>query len=124
MTAYEMRISDWSSDVCSSDLIETCTNLRSARNWARLTATGERYMKASSILETIGDTPHIRMNRLFGSAEVWIKSERSNPAGSIKDRIALSMVEAAEKSGELKPGGTIIEQIGRASCRERVGQYG
>src|SRR3546814_8318643 len=47
--------------------------------------------------------------RLFGSAEVWIKSERSNPAGSIKDRIALSMVEAAEKSGELKPGGTIIE---------------
>src|SRR3546814_8869869 len=66
-------------------------------------------MKASSILETIGDTPHIRMNRLFGSAEVWIKSERSNPAGSIKDRIALSMVEAAEKSGELKPGGTIIE---------------
>src|SRR3546814_20691779 len=70
--------------------IETCTNLRTARNWARLTATGERYMKASSILETIGDTPHIRMNRLFGSAEVWIKSERSNPAGSIKDRIALS----------------------------------
>src|SRR3546814_18793901 len=66
-------------------------------------------MKASSILETIGDTPHIRMNRLFGSAEVWIKSERSNPAGSIKDRIALSMVEAADKSGELKPGGTIIE---------------
>jgi len=66
-------------------------------------------MKASSILETIGNTPHIRVNRLFGDAEVWIKSERSNPGGSIKDRIALSMIEAAEASGDLKPGGTIIE---------------
>ncbi len=66
-------------------------------------------MKASNILETIGNTPHIRVNRLFGGAEVWIKSERSNPGGSIKDRIALSMIEAAEKSGDLKPGGTIIE---------------
>ena len=66
-------------------------------------------MKASNILETIGNTPHIRMNRLFGGAEVWIKSERANPGGSIKDRIALSMIEAAEKSGDLKPGGTIIE---------------
>ncbi|MCF8708486.1 cysteine synthase A [Rhizorhapis sp. SPR117] len=66
-------------------------------------------MKAANILATIGDTPHIRINRLFGSAEVWIKSERSNPGGSIKDRIALSMIEAAEKSGDLKPGGTIIE---------------
>ena len=67
-------------------------------------------MKADSILATIGNTPHVRINRLFGpDANVWIKSERSNPGGSIKDRIALSMVEAAEKSGALQPGGTIIE---------------
>ncbi len=66
-------------------------------------------MKASNILETIGNTPHIRVSRLFGDAEVWIKSERSNPGGSIKDRIALAMVEDAERSGKLRPGGTIIE---------------
>ena len=67
-------------------------------------------MKASNVLETIGATPHIRINRLFGDKhEVWVKSERSNPGGSIKDRIALSMIEDAEKSGKLKPGGTIIE---------------
>ncbi|MEO8176808.1 MAG: cysteine synthase A [Sphingomicrobium sp.] len=67
-------------------------------------------MKASSILETIGNTPHIRINRLFGNqAEVWIKSERANPGASIKDRIALAMIEDAEKSGKLKPGGTIVE---------------
>jgi cysteine synthase A len=67
-------------------------------------------MKANSILDTIGHTPHVRMNRLFGSSpEVWIKAERANPGGSIKDRIALAMVEAAERSGALKPGGTIIE---------------
>ncbi|MBB5985371.1 cysteine synthase A [Sphingobium lignivorans] len=66
-------------------------------------------MKASSILDTIGGTPHIRINRLFGDAPVWVKSERSNPGGSIKDRIALSMIEAAEKDGSLKPGGTIVE---------------
>jgi cysteine synthase A len=67
-------------------------------------------MKADSILATIGNTPHVRINRLFGpDAQVWIKSERSNPGGSIKDRIALAMVEAAEKSGDLQPGGTIIE---------------
>jgi len=67
-------------------------------------------MKAANILETIGNTPHIRVQRLFGSdAEVWIKSERANPGASIKDRIALAMVEEAEKSGKLKPGGTIIE---------------
>ncbi|HEY6917495.1 MAG TPA: cysteine synthase family protein, partial [Allosphingosinicella sp.] len=66
-------------------------------------------MKASSILETVGNTPHIRINRLFGDAEVWTKSERANPGGSIKDRIALAMVEDAEKSGALKPGGTIVE---------------
>ncbi|WP_311269150.1 cysteine synthase A [Sphingobium sp. WCS2017Hpa-17] len=66
-------------------------------------------MKAATILETIGNTPHVRINRLFGDAEVWVKSERSNPGGSIKDRIALAMIEAAEASGELQPGGTIIE---------------
>jgi cysteine synthase A len=66
-------------------------------------------MKASSILETIGRTPHIRLGRMFSNAEVWVKSERSNPGGSIKDRIALSMIEAAEASGALKPGGTIVE---------------
>jgi cysteine synthase len=66
-------------------------------------------MKAADVLATIGNTPHIRINRLFGDANVWIKSERSNPGGSIKDRIALSMIEAAEASGDLKPGGTIIE---------------
>ena len=65
--------------------------------------------KSASILETIGGTPHVRMNRLFGDAEVWIKSERSNPGGSIKDRIALAMIEDAEASGKLKAGGTIIE---------------
>ena len=66
-------------------------------------------MKANTILDTIGNTPHIRVQKLFPGAEVWIKSERSNPGGSIKDRIALSMIEAAEASGDLKPGGTIIE---------------
>ena len=67
-------------------------------------------MKANSILETIGNTPHIRLNRLFGdTADVWVKSERANPGASIKDRIALSMIEQAETSGKLKPGGTIIE---------------
>ncbi|MEA3031781.1 MAG: cysteine synthase [Sphingomonadales bacterium] len=66
-------------------------------------------MKAGNILETIGNTPHVRVNRLFGSAEVWIKQERANPGASIKDRIALSMIEDAEQSGRLKPGGTIIE---------------
>ena len=66
-------------------------------------------MKAESILATIGNTPHIRVQRLFGTHEVWIKSERANPGGSIKDRIGLAMVEDAERSGKLKPGGTIIE---------------
>ena len=67
-------------------------------------------MKANSVLDTIGGTPHIRVNRLFGNShKVWIKSERSNPGGSIKDRIGLAMIEAAEKSGTLKQGGTIIE---------------
>ena len=66
-------------------------------------------MKAASILETVGNTPHIRINRLFGDNEVWIKSERANPGGSIKDRIGLAMIEDAERSGALRPGGTIVE---------------
>ncbi len=70
----------------------------------------EPALKADNVLATIGNTPHIRVNRLFGSQhEVWIKSERSNPGGSVKDRIALAMVEDAEARGLLKPGGTIIE---------------
>ncbi|MDY0957574.1 cysteine synthase A [Sphingomonas sp. CFBP8993] len=66
-------------------------------------------MKANTILETIGNTPHVKIQRLFPGSEVWIKSERSNPGGSIKDRIALAMIEAAEANGDLKPGGTIVE---------------
>ncbi len=66
-------------------------------------------MKAATILETIGNTPHIRVSKLFPNNEVWIKSERTNPGGSIKDRIALAMIEDAEVSGALKPGGTIVE---------------
>jgi cysteine synthase len=67
-------------------------------------------MPFDNILQTVGNTPHIRINRLFGSGRnVFVKSERANPGGSIKDRIALSMVEAAERSGALGLGGTIIE---------------
>ncbi len=67
-------------------------------------------MKHDNILQTIGRTPEVRINRLYGpDAQVWIKCERANPGGSLKDRIALAMVEAAEKSGALQPGGTIIE---------------
>jgi cysteine synthase len=67
-------------------------------------------MLANDVLHTIGNTPHIRINRLFGSGHnVYIKSERSNPGGSIKDRIAVAMVEAAEASGALRPGATIVE---------------
>jgi cysteine synthase A len=66
-------------------------------------------MKATDVLATIGNTPHIRLGRLFPDAEVWVKSERSNPGGSIKDRIGIAMVDAAEADGSLKPGGTIIE---------------
>ncbi len=66
-------------------------------------------MKADSILATIGNTPHIRLSRLFPDHEVWIKAERANPGGSIKDRIGLAMIEAAERDGALKPGGTIVE---------------
>lgn len=67
-------------------------------------------MLAQNVLQTIGNTPHIRINRLFGTHHnVYVKSERANPGGSIKDRIALAMVEAAEQSGQLQPGGTIVE---------------
>ena len=67
-------------------------------------------MKANNILETIGNTPHVRINRLFPSdIEVWSKLERANPGGSIKDRIALSMIEDAEKKGILKKDSVIIE---------------
>ncbi|MFZ5939334.1 MAG: cysteine synthase A [Bacteroidota bacterium] len=67
-------------------------------------------MKADNILETIGNTPHIRINRLYpGSQEVWVKLEKTNPGGSIKDRIALAMVNEAERKGLLKKGGLIIE---------------
>jgi len=66
-------------------------------------------MKAANVLATIGNTPHVRVSRLFPDHEVWVKCERANPGGSIKDRIALAMVEAAEADGSLKPGGTIVE---------------
>lgn len=67
-------------------------------------------MKAQNILETIGGTPHVRVNKLFGNKhEVWIKLEKSNPGGSIKDRIALAMIEDAEHKGLLKKGSVIIE---------------
>ncbi len=67
-------------------------------------------MKVNSILETIGNTPHLKINQLFDpNYSVWVKLERANPGASIKDRIALSMVEDAEKKGVLKPGSVIIE---------------
>ncbi|HLN21961.1 MAG TPA: cysteine synthase A [Bacteroidales bacterium] len=67
-------------------------------------------MIANTILDTIGNTPHLKINRLFGDkVSVWIKLEKFNPGGSIKDRIALSMIEDAERTGLLKEGGVIIE---------------
>ncbi|RIJ50053.1 cysteine synthase A [Maribellus luteus] len=67
-------------------------------------------MRAQNILETIGNTPHVKMNRLYPEGyEVWVKVEKTNPGGSIKDRIALSMIEDAEKNGILKDGSVIIE---------------
>ena len=67
-------------------------------------------MKALNILETIGNTPHIRINNIFGNKnEVWMKLEKANPGGSIKDRIALAMIEDAEKKGILKPDSVIVE---------------
>jgi len=66
--------------------------------------------KANNVLELIGDTPHLRINKLFDPrVEVWAKLERQNPGGSIKDRIALSMVEDAERRGVLRPGSVIVE---------------
>ena len=66
-------------------------------------------MRVNSILETIGNTPHVRLNRLFGDREVWVKLERANPGGSIKDRIGLSMIEDAEARGILNKDTVIIE---------------
>lgn len=67
-------------------------------------------MRVNNILETIGNTPHVRLSRLYGNGhEVWMKLERANPGGSIKDRIGLSMIEDAEKRGILKPDSVIIE---------------
>lgn len=66
-------------------------------------------MKAQNILEVIGNTPHLRINKLYGQKEVWIKLERQNPGGSIKDRIGLSMIEDAEKRGVLKKDTVIVE---------------
>jgi cysteine synthase A len=67
-------------------------------------------MKADTILATIGETPHLRINRLFDPrVEVWAKLERANPGGSIKDRIALSMIEDAEARGILGPGSVVVE---------------
>ena len=67
-------------------------------------------MRANNILETIGRTPAVRINRLYPAGrEVWVKLERANPGGSIKDRIALSMIEDAERKGRLKKGSVIIE---------------
>lgn len=67
-------------------------------------------MKANHILETIGSTPHVRLSRIYGTrVNVWTKLERANPGGSIKDRIALSMIEDAEKQGVLTPETTIVE---------------
>ena len=71
-------------------------------------------MLAQNVLQTIGNTPHIRINRLFGKTHnVYVKSERANPGGSIKDRIAVAMVEAAEREGKLRPAG-------RSSSRPRA----
>ena len=66
-------------------------------------------MRASNILETIGNTPHVRLGRLFPDREVWMKLERANPGGSIKDRIGLSMIEDAERRGVLKKDSVIVE---------------
>lgn len=66
-------------------------------------------MKLNNILEGVGNTPVVKLNKIFNGANVWMKLERANPGGSIKDRIALSMVEAAEKDGSLKEGSIIIE---------------
>jgi cysteine synthase len=70
-------------------------------------------MRANNILETIGNTPHVRINRLYADAghgvEVWLKLERANPGGSIKDRIGMAMIEDAERRGVLQKGSVIVE---------------
>ncbi|NJM66100.1 MAG: cysteine synthase family protein [Acaryochloris sp. RU_4_1] len=66
-------------------------------------------MKVNSALDLIGNTPHVHLNKLFPGYEIWLKLERQNPGGSLKDRISLSMIEVAEREGLLQPGGTIIE---------------
>lgn len=66
-------------------------------------------MKFANLLQSVGNTPHIALGRLFPRAQVWIKDERRNPSGSLKDRVALGMIEAAERNGVLKPGGLIVE---------------
>ena len=69
-------------------------------------------MRVNNILETIGNTPHVRLNRLYSNvpgAEVWLKLERANPGGSIKDRIGIAMIEDAERRGILGPGSVIVE---------------
>jgi cysteine synthase len=67
-------------------------------------------MRAQTILETIGSTPHVRINRMFGDvSEVWMKLERANPGGSIKDRIGIAMIEDAERHGVINKDTVIIE---------------
>ena len=66
-------------------------------------------MKAKSVLDLVGNTPHLQVSKLFPNADVWVKVERGNPGGSIKDRVALAMIREAEKQGAIKVGSTIIE---------------
>ena len=88
-------------------------------------------MKYNNILETIGRTPHVRLSKLFPKQEVWIKLEKQNPGGSIKDRIALAMIEKAERERLLEPGATIIEPHFRqyrsrplaGSCLQRISNH-
>src|SRR5437762_12053631 len=86
--------------------------------------------KPPAIVSLIGDTPLVEITQIdTGPCQLFLKLENQNPGGSIKDRIALSMIEAAEREGKLEPGGTVIEatagnKIGRASCREGGGSEG
>src|SRR5690625_5913698 len=75
-------------------------------------------MRVNNILEAIGNTPHVRINRLFGAREVWMKLERANPGGSIKARIAQAMIEDAKKRSDLKSGGIFVEPT---SCNTGIG---
>ena len=86
------------------------SNPFNSRHFKYFRNTKLKNMKINNILETIGNTPHLKLNKLFSSdVEVWIKLERSNPGGSIKDRIALAMIEDAEEKGLLKKGAVIVE---------------